>query len=307
MTVSQLRKPFSADEFVDRQRERDMFERIVKFEDEARVLTIRDGSDRGKSHLLKLLRHRCEWSAKPPVPVSLVPLDELKHKSAYALARSIARSLSGFGLEFEQLRAVTDSRRALLLNVPQIRGEMNAGDARPGDGGRAAGVIFEGDVTIGAGGMQLDQDLEEDLREQAVSAFLDDLRGHCAERPVVLLIDSYENCGEELEYWIPTFLRGHVFDEEQRLENLIVVLAGQHVPTPAIQDTLGDRYERMVRSVEQLSLWDPEHVEKYLKVKGVAGFGQEDVDLICAKLKRGWPLGRAVAIVEQYLREEGRS
>jgi hypothetical protein len=296
-------KPFSAEEFIDRVAERELFGSLVGFQDEARLLTIRDESDRGKTHLLKLLRYTCQYASTPAIPVTFVPLDELKQKAAYSFARAVVNSLrDNFNLDFGEFRAVSDERIKLLLEAvaPRVAGKATAADVA--EGASVAGVIVGGDLVV-SGGAQLDPDVEERLQERAVEAFLADLRQVASNRPVVLLIDAYEESGERLDQWITKFLRDHVFDKANRLENLVVVIAGQHVPTARFKLMLGTRFDRVVKSVESLSLWEPEHVKRFLEVNRVTGYADEDVALICAKLQKGWSIGRAVAAVEQYLRE----
>lgn len=288
---------FAPEEFIDRSAEQELFRELLACRDEARLLTIRDESGRGKSHLLKLLRYQCQYG-QPRTPVSLVALDELEEKSAYAVVRSMERALRRFEIEFPTFREVEDRRIQRGLNIDA---SVNAGTATAGEGGRIAGLIVEGDFHVG----DFDPDVQERLREQAVDAFLQDLRAASADRPLVVMLDTYESCGQDLEQWLADFLRDHVLDVERRPDKLIVVLAGRKVPTAGFKLMLGPRFESLVRSVEGLSVWGPEHVRAFLDASGVKGYGEEEVGYLCAVLQRGDSIGRAVSMIRQYLREEG--
>jgi hypothetical protein len=299
--TSEPLKPFLAEEFIDRQKERDLFRQLVATLDEKRLLTIRDGSDRGKSHLLKLLRHICQYSLVPPVPVSLVPLNELQEKSAYSVVRLIEKSLrEEFGLQFTEFRSVADERHALLMGSrgPVLSGQVTAGTASAGT--NIAGLKVEGDVIINS---PLSKDLEEQLQERAVEAFLVDFRRLCSAQPVALLFDAFEQHGSELEQWIPRFLRDHLFDPDKRLQRLVVVIAGTQIPSATFRDMLQERFETVIEQIDPLSPWKSEDVIKLLDLNKVVGYDDDDVQFLCAKLRSGWSIGRALRTIRQYLRE----
>ena len=101
---------FDPDSFVDRVAEQALFHRLLRFEEDARVLTIQDGRGRGKSHLLRLLRHQCKFG-NPAVAVSYVALDELSPCDPYSFTVAAARALSEFeGIDLPGLRAAEERR-----------------------------------------------------------------------------------------------------------------------------------------------------------------------------------------------------
>ena len=272
----------------------------MSFRDEARLLTIRDESDKGKSALLKYLRYKCQFG-NPPVAVSLVPLNELQPKTTYALVQYVVDALRGFGCEFPEFRAVEDERIDRRLGaIADAIGTVQAGEV---SGGEVAGVKVEGDATFNVSGT-VDPDVQGSLRARAVEAFVADLRRVTAERPVVILLDTYEQCGRALEQWVPSFLQGNLFDPDGPMEKLIVVIAGQRVPSSGFRLMLGPRYDSVVKSVESLSLWEREHVKAFLDVQGVKGYSDVDVDYIYASLQGGRSIGSALRAVRQFLREE---
>jgi hypothetical protein len=288
---------FEPSQFIDRAKEQELFIELVELQDEARVLAIRDSSNAGKSQLLKALRWECQFR-DPPVPVSLVPLDQIEHKSAHQLVLSLETALRNFDCEFARFREVEEERSGRRLGAI---GRVEAGSISGGD---VSGVKVEpGAVAIFNSSGEISFDLQEQLKLRAVDAFLEDLREVCKERPVVILLDAYEQCGRDLEQWIPLiFLRKHVFDPD--VERLIVVIAGQRVPTAGLQKMLGDRFERIVKPLDSLSTWEREHIRQYLDLEGIEDYDDADVDLLYEKLKAGLSIGAAVAGIQQWKRQE---
>jgi hypothetical protein len=291
---------FAPERFIDRVAEQELFRGLLSHEADARLLTIRDESGRGKSHLLKALRYHCQY-ATPPIPAALVALNELGEKTPHAVVRALHATLSRSAVRFPRLDALDEVLDAQLLGVPTgpTTGTLSGDRMTVGPGGVAGGMVFTGPVTFG-GGARLDA---ERVRERTVKAFVEDLAETSATQTTVLLFDAYEHCGEDLEQWLPSFLRQAAFDPGTRMERLVVVLAGQQVPTAEFRVLLGPTFDAVVESIESLSLWDHEHVKAFLDINDVRGYRDSDVEWIVAKLREGWPLGRAVGAVRQWLRE----
>lgn len=278
---------FDPEGFFDRTVEQALFDGILSFQDDARVITIKDEKDTGKSELLRSLRHKCTYGTK--TAVCLVALDELDR--VHKTVRHIVKALERHGLEFATFNDV--ERRRLDNRAPaqiHIEGKLEAGQIS-GEGK----AVEIGTINVDNSG--LDDDAQEELRDEAVSAFEDDLRALATERPVVLLFDAYEQLSQELEEWLPQLLEQRVFDPDKRARKLVVVIAGQRVPTKTLKMILQHRYDGVVTPIEPLSVWDREHVEAFLDHSFKGQYDDEDVDWICAKLKKGWTIGRATDVL----------
>jgi len=304
---------FDLQRFIDRVAETELFLRMLAFESESRVLTICDRSGRGKSQLLKALRYPCQYSAQQ-VHAVLLPLHELPERTPHGHVRVLAQRLRDDGVGFPRLDEVDRKAEALQRReraemaqeaMSSVSGGLNAPGMAVAPEGIAGGTVIMGGVTI-VQNSALAANVPETIRDQALEAFIQDLSEVGATRPVVLLFDAYEKCGE-LDGWLTRFLRRTVVDPSTRVEHLIVVLAGQRVPSAGLRLLLGDRFENVVESLDSLSLWGHEHVKAFLDLNDVRGYDDRDVDWIVGALERGVTLGSAVGMVRQFLREASQA
>lgn len=281
--------------FVDRHHEQTLFETIVGCQDEARLLTISDGSGRGKSHLLKLLRIKCQWGPNP-LPVSLVALDQLQHMTTYEFVFIVEAALREQGLSFPTF-ARYETERKWLHGAPI--GEVDAG--RIESGSKVGGVYLDQGATATFYGASLPEDVQERLRQDAVLGFIDDLRTLCEHERVVLLIDAYEKCSGQLNQFLPSLLRTYA-DPERRIRNLVIVIAGREVPP--LQMMFASDYDRVVRAVEALSVWQREHVERFLELN-LGTYTEADVELVLDKLqKKEWTIGNTANFTKLFADRE---
>jgi hypothetical protein len=290
---------FSPGDFIDREKEQGIFDGLLGFGDDARLLTICDGPARGKSHLLKLLKHKCQVAG---TPVSLVPIEELKEdKTPYGFIRSIVESLEdSFELHFQKFDEVEDERLEFLRTRtagPIIRSEVNIDKAHLAEGGQVVGILVGGDLIVNPS--RIDELVDVRLRKRAVRAFFEDIHTLGAE-PIVLLVDTYEQCSQELADWFLLFLRKCVFDLESRPAKLVTVLAGQDVPTTTFQEMIQEQFDQIVRSVEQLSIWKLNHVKEF--TARIVEVGDLDIEYLHAKLERGLAIGQALEIIDVWRR-----
>jgi hypothetical protein len=262
---------FDPDSFVDRVAEQAMFHGLLRFEDGARVLTIQDGRGRGKSHLLRLLRHQCKFG-NPPVAICYVALDELSPCGPYSFAVAAARALREFdGVDLPGLRATEERRYDRRMGaLADLHGHAQTGPV--GEGATVAGISVGGDLVINAAADN-DPALQERLRDEATKAFRTDLRALSAAQPVVLLVDAYEASAQDLADWIHGLLQERA---DAAGDKLVLVLAGQRIPTATLRLMLGARFAEVVRSVDQLSSWEPEHVRAVLEAHGVRRYDDAD-------------------------------
>lgn len=284
---------FSPDKVIDRRDEQDAFAALLAPEDESRVMTIRDKGQSGKSELLALLRWR---AADSDIPVCLVALDQLRPQTPFTFVRTIERTLRTTGLEFPRFRKMEDAR--LQQGLGGISVEINVREIK--DSAKVTGLHAGGDINIDAGG-----DLDELLRDRAVDAFVKDLRSDYAGLPMVLLLDAYEQCGEELAAWLRLFLKKEILDAEAALPKLAVVIAGREVPVDHLRGILRERFDVLVRPFPSLSPWEPEHVRTLIDMNGVEPT-DTDVNYFHEKLASDWSVGFAIEMLELFNKQAER-
>ena len=68
---------FDPKKFIDREFEQEIFEELLKFESQARILAIKDTGGMGKSHLLEKFQYRCRVTKPRRTPLALIALDQL--------------------------------------------------------------------------------------------------------------------------------------------------------------------------------------------------------------------------------------
>ena len=232
---------FDPDSFVDRVAEQALFHRLLRFEDDARVLTIQDGRGRGKSHLLRLLRASVQ--VRQPGGGGLLR----RARRALAVRSVLVHGRGGAGAErVRRDRPARPARgRGAALRSPDGRARRPARARRDrhawSAGATVAGISVGGDLVINAPPPTSDLALQERLRDEATKAFRRDLRALSAERSVVLLVDAFEASAQELADWIHGLLH-----ERARSggDKLVLVLAGQRISTATLKLMLGARFAR---------------------------------------------------------------
>ena len=109
------------------------------------------------------------------------------------------------------------------------------------------------------------QSIAEDV---SIKAFFDDLKDNCHQTLIVIMLDAYEKCPDQLQEWLrDCFLQRHFFDHESRPEKLILIIAGRKVP-PFEQYWSSQDVQATVQSVMQLRTWKKAHIEECLRVYG---------------------------------------
>ena len=306
------------EKFIDRDAEQELFDNLLKFEHDARLLTIRDKGGRGKSALLERLEYKCLWRSKPRRPVSRVKLDQLGDPDPFILIRTLVKDLRNWGLHFPLFDAKDDARirrdfTPFAAPVNPIEGKINMQGANAGTGNIFAGVsntvqipnaqTVSVNVSPVAGWTSTDQ--EEKAREACIAAFFADLKNAAAASPVVVLLDSWEKCHSKLRDWLITqFVETQCFAAEARPAQFVVVLAGQEIPP--FKDMLGEaEHTRLVHSVEALGAWEEKHVKAFLELHGYKNFSDIEVTLLCEKLKTGWSLDQALETYKQFKSNDG--
>jgi hypothetical protein len=274
--------------------EQELFDELLKFQDDSRLLTIRDAGGRGKSSLLKMLEYKCIWRHDPPTPVSLVSLDQLPDNHPFILVYDIRDKLSTLRFtEFDRLNAARVSRDFSKFSAPSgpVEGRVHASGASMGGSAMVAGVGMQQQgekiQNIFSGGSDWSAEQEDVARRACVEAFFEDLKRICSEQKLVVLLDSWERSNTRLQEWILSDLvLPHLFNIENRPQRFVLVLAGRELPDFEVR--LGEaRYQRLVKSIESLGMWEENHVKAFLQAHGFEGLDDEDVRDLCSLIKRG--------------------
>lgn len=264
---------FDPDTFINCEVERRLFSSLLSVADQARILAIRGASGTGKSQLLRSFAHQCRTAYPRRIPVCLVSLDT-PGDAVLPLVQEMERQLSRFGLTFPTFKQIESARVA--NDFSKIRASVHL-----------EGAIFEGATDVRISGTMINPERVEminisaerveftaeqvDLaQEVSVKAFFDDLRVHCAQSPVVLLLDTYEKCRPSVHAWINEyFLERLFFDLDQRPQQLMTVIAGQD--TPLFQQFWPRHMcEVIVQIVPHLSAWEREHIAAYCLTLGIS-------------------------------------
>jgi len=300
---------------VGRETEQELFESLLKLQDEARILSIRDRAGTGKSFLLRNLESRCQ-TARPRVPICLIALDELAPLSPIEFVKKIVRELENrFKLKFPRFSKHSHSLisgdfssilASISLDSANFEGasnvRMSTFMANADNATKLADNVFNLFVQSHQQ-VKLSYEQEKTVQDVCVKAFLDDLELCCAEQPIVIMIDvseilynKHRENSEHLREWIENeFLERCFFDYHRRPKQLLLVIAGQEVPEFHYHWHSED-CKSIVRSVHALSHWERHHVEEYFKIHDY-NYKKGDIDFIyrCVKMGRT-PLDITLAI-----------
>lgn len=294
--------------FIDRDVEQEIFDELLKLNNAARLLTICDQGGRGKSALLKRLRYNCQWRSEPQRPVSLVELDRLPDNQPFTLVHTLVKDLKEFDVAFPRFSENNNARvrkdfRFFEASRSSIEGKAYLQNTSiGGTATEISGVSIknEGQVVVNQVSGWVDKGQEDIAREACIEAFFADLHEICAETPVVVLLDSWEQCNSDLEEWLlQRVLHRQCFQENKRPAKFVVVLAGRGLPD--FQDMLGaERFTRLIKSIEALGDWEEKHVQEFLALHGYSEVDETEVKLLCDKLRGGWTMDKALETFKQF-------
>ncbi|MBM3130490.1 MAG: ATP-binding protein [Chloroflexi bacterium] len=184
------RKPLA-----NRKTEIELFRAMLNNATDTRILLVQATMGKGKSLLIRYLRHEC------PADRCVVHLD----------FKGAEIGLAGALHEFRELVGATrfarfDAAYHALRGVPNISENI------------AGGTM---DISVV---LNVDEQTRKFNLAQLNSAFFDDLRSAC--NNLVVIIDTFEKAPPDLQTWITGTFLPHV----PRLSQLCVVVAGQKVP-----------------------------------------------------------------------------
>jgi hypothetical protein len=278
---------FDPEKFIGREYETELFEELLQFNHEARMLAIQDKEGTGKSHLLASFQYRC-LTIWPRIPVSFTPLHELKDARPYGLIAEIAQDLTNIGLKLPQYTLYNDW--------------LLSGDFTPlfRASNPKFSIPFQAETLIVTSDPKAFTPQQQEYAEdKCIDAFFDDLTKSAAEVPVVLIFDTYEQCEEKLKDWIEEcLLENYFFNLDKRPKKLLLVVAGRQVPNFKMR--WGTDYTDVVSSVNELGKWTRERIEEYLKVHGF-NYSPEQLDVIWRMAENDVPLAVLITMMDSVL------
>lgn len=300
-------KTFDPRRFVNRDVERELFEALLHVGDDARILAIQDGSGMGKSYLLKLFRYRCR-TGRPRTPVSLVDLKQLGDHSPMTFIKTVVQDLTSFGLEFPNFARYERARVAADFLPFHASASLQGASFVESKDIRISAMMLEVRtaevVQVAPGGVCLTEEQDRTAQEVCVRAFFDDMQA-CGptDQPVVILMDSFEKCGEPLRDWLYThFLEWAFFDPARRPPRLLLVVAGWEVPHFDLYWSL-EACEQMVRSVRGLDRWTRHHIEECLRLHDLP-YEERDVDAFYRLVEVGYTPLQVVTMMQNHPRKQ---
>jgi hypothetical protein len=286
---------------IDRDAEAKIFRDMLRFETPRRILVVSGKSGMGKSDLLRKLRFMCENECG--IPVALRDLRELESRpDVFPLVVSLHKALTDGGTAFPTFdarnRARIDHNRSA-LGEPQesSTGLVNATGAQIEDSAKVAGkmTVFERAEHVYMGQPQWTEEHETAARSRCIDGFLGDLLAFCRERPAVVLFDSIDNAGEDVQRWIfLDLIRRRLLPSVGELK-LLVVLAGLGV-TEMLNSRLQPAERECVEPIASLGEWGEETVADFLAAHDYPSFSKKEIKAIHTLLSAGYTLSEALVV-----------
>lgn len=256
--------PPAGERVIDREQELQLFRKVLARASGPCVITVQDKSGSGKSWLLELLEEHAATVDPPALTVREVFDQDLQLMS---LVERIASSLGRSGeplRRFEELNLarITYSHETFGLPPPPVPTiEMTIANSQVHDssitGAEVAGLR-----------MGWPPGHETAAMNACLNALLDDLRDLSHRQTVVLLLDQYER-SKEIQQWLERALLTSVLHEADPFGGLIIVVASTDPTFPSLSRRLGTRSEHLLREIKELSRWEDEHIDRWLKRNGI--------------------------------------
>ena len=270
-----------------------MFKDLMAFNGHARLYVVEDKLDTGKSALLELLQYQCKF--KFFSPVGLVQLDVPAINNPFVFVETLRKSIGlsepfpSFDAKIAALYGKIPAAFAPISIPITVTGNINA------QGNISGGTQTGATVNIPPSGEWNDA-LEVQARNQCIKAFFEDLKSLYDEKPLVVLLDSYDRCSKELKQWIIyEFVLPFSINTSKRPKRMLTVLAGRELPN--FPEMLPD-YTVLVTSSSPLVPWKPEHVKDLLRVHQYTNLSDSDVDFVLQKMGGGISLSKVFLLAD---------
>lgn len=204
----------------NREKELDLFDRMVTGQTAQRILLLEGEGDIGKSTLLGAFEERCP-AGVPCAVIDLKGHSTGLHEILFRLCDALGWDhFPTFRACVEELGQVTIGRN-VIIGQAQIEVALRS----PDEGDRAA------------------------RQTQLTQAFFNDLRAW--KERLVLIFDTYDDADPEVQRW----LAGPCLARARYTANLVIVVAGRQVPQESIEWATCCHHHRL-GCVEDVDAWD---------------------------------------------------
>jgi len=314
---------FDPSKVVNFKREREVFEELLDFKGERRILTITDErGGAGKSTLLHKLFSISRTHPKPK-PTSLISLDTLETPSLYYVVKQIVKNLKP-AIEFPLFSQIelslasddVDMLLPLLRQSSAIRGELHMGNFEAGStSNKAAGVMyndyrsytFNGENPSQLPKLSISEEQRQLGQNQAIELFFTELNDYLRRKTgLVLLFDAYEKCDKVLqEQPIRGFIgRLHFAKPSKNAKRLLIVIAGKESPK-FLHEFPPDRCEQLIEAMDGMPPWTRDDIVDCMKFYGQTHEEKLTEDMFSLS-KRLTPL-MVVQVIQSILPKEAQS
>jgi hypothetical protein len=268
---------YDPDKFIGRESERELFEKLLTFETDARILTIRASGGDGKSYLLAKFQDCC-LTRIPRIPISYIALDQLPDNSPLTLVQSIVDDLEPFRITFHNFDRDEEARINPRISTTIVRPENNE------------------TISVSNAPVPLTPEQEKRARKNSIRSFFEDLRSYCTEKHVVIMFDSYEKCEPNLKDWIIRhFLEQGFFSDDCNSRLLALVIAGKEVPAIRLPEQVRDT---VLLTVNELTRWTKDNVRECLRAHGIGNYESSILDMLYGMVESGKPLLDVVQAIQ---------
>lgn len=293
--------------FIGREHEQALFEDLLEPTTATQILAISAKEGDGKSRLLEKFKFRCR-TASPHIPVSLIALSN--HSSPLSLIQNIAKDLNMWGVRFENFRNFEVARIGadygtfIARGSTYLQGADFSSSRNPQISGVMTNVNSAETVSISTASTSLTPEQEKDAQEVVIDSFFEDLHYYCSNKRVVLLLDSFDKCDDELKEWITGdfFQRNFIID---RCESclLALVIAGKQVPDFR-QLWSEEKCASKILLINELGQWTREDVAECLRAHGVKNCEADALDVFYGMIiNLGMPVIQVVQAIEIFSKE----
>ena len=290
---------------VDREGDLAAFATMLTLDSPQRVMVVSDRRGRGKTDLLRKLRHQCEWR-NPPVSAALFDFEARGVTTDIEIVECLAEQLrdAAGGLELANYERLSQAR--LIGDVGKfaqewsvMSGSINLTSAQLSGEAQAAGIINNIHIEHVASMTtpEWNEALDKHARRLCKEAFFSDLLEATRESPVVLIFDTVNSADQDMRRWLVNELLRRRLLANWQEHHLLLILAGTDVDQllePLVAMSEGAR----LLPASPLHEWGPDEVRAFLAAHGIDGFVDKEVESIQNVIAAGLSLVKALQIAE---------